>query len=326
MLTLLFSSYNGAQTLPRMLDRLAQIKLPGPWRIVAVDNRSTDDTFATLARAGATLPITILQCPDPGKNRALNFALDQICDSLDDNDLVVVSDDDILPDDDWLIELSKAAIGRQSVNVFGGTIRSAWPAHVPEWIHHLEGEHPVLFATTDAKEGFCNSRQIYGPNMAVRACLFKRGVRFNPHIGPDGTKDFGMGSESDLLRRLERDGEAMYFCERAVVGHQIKPSLLQWAPVLSRARRFGLGLEKLDAIELPLFVRAARTLKKELVSEAKAMLTLLPAFADRRARVLFWRAVHRGRMQALLQPALRPARQWLTRPITLPGTRYSRVR
>lgn len=326
MLTLLFSSYNGVQTLPRMLERLTQIKVPGPWRIVAVDNRSTDGTFAALAHAAAVLPITILQCPDPGKNRALNFALDQISDALDDNDLVIVSDDDILPDEDWLIELTKAAASRPDVNVFGGTIRSAWPEHVPEWIHQLEGEHPVLFATTDAAEGPCNSRQIYGPNMAVRACVFKRGTRFNPGIGPDGTKDFGMGSESDLLRRLERDGERMYFCERAVVRHQIKPSLLKWEPVLSRARRFGLGLDRLDAIELPLLVRATRTIKRELVSETKALLTLLPVFANRRAPVLFWRAVHRGRMQSLLQPVVGPALHWLTRPITMPGTRLSKAR
>ena len=304
MLTILFSTYNGMQTLPKMLEQLQVIERPDSLRIVAVDNRSDDGSLELLRHAAAVLPITIFECKDPGKNKALNFALDRIAGDLSDDDLVIVTDDDILPDTDWLMQLTNAAATRPQVDVFGGTIRPVWPIEVPQWIPQLKDAFAVLFATTSANTGLCSSHDIYGPNMAVRGKLFKDGLRFNPSIGPDGSKNFGMGSESELLRRLERDGHQLFFCEAAAVGHQIKPSLLRWSSVLARARRYGRGLGLLDAQARNSATTALRSIKRSLVLELKALATLLPGLTERRIRVLFRREVERGRITSLMAPSL----------------------
>lgn len=304
MLTLIFSTYNGAQTLPVMLAALRRIERPEGLRIVAIDNRSSDGTLALLRQASRDLPITILQCSEPGKNRSLNFAIDAIADQLNDKELVVVTDDDIVPDAQWLLELSRAAASNPQASVFGGVISPVWPQESPDWLPSLKNAYPVLFAATEARHGPCSSRDIYGPNMAVRARLFKKGVRFDPNIGPDGTSQFGMGSESELLRRLERAGHRLFFSEYAVVGHQIKPSLLNWRSVMSRARRYGRGLGMLDGPETnPLFY-TLRTLIRLVELELKALATYVPAFANRRANVQFRREVERGRLTGLRWPSI----------------------
>ncbi len=271
---------------------------------IAVDNRSDDGSLALLQQASADLPITIFACSEPGKNKSLNFALDRIASSLDDNDLVIVTDDDILPDPGWLLQLAGAAAANPQVNVFGGTIRPVWPAIVPKWLPELKDAFVVLFATTSAPTGICTSHDIFGPNMAVRGKLFKGGLRFNPSIGPDGSKNFGMGSESELLRRIEREGHQFFFCEAAAVGHQIKPSLLRWSSVLARARRYGRGLGLLDGLQSSSLSLALGSLKRSAIIEAKALATLLPGLTNRRIRVLFRREIERGRITSLLAPSL----------------------
>ena len=304
MLTILFSTFNGMQTLPGMLERLQKIERPDRLRIVAVDNRSNDGSLELLRSAAAELPITVFECKDPGKNKSLNFALDRIAATLDDDDLVIITDDDVLPDSDWLMQMTSAAAANPHANVFGGTIRPVWPAVVPNWLPQLRDSFVVLFATTSAKTGACTSHDIFGPNMAVRGKLFKNGLRFNPSIGPDGSKNFGMGSESELLRRLEREGQQLFFCEAAAVGHQIKPSLLRWGSVLARARRYGRGLGLLDGQARNPAGSALSLIKQSAIIELKALATLLPGLSDRRIGVLFRREVERGRITSLLQPSL----------------------
>src|SRR5690606_12581375 len=76
MLTVLLSSHNGGDDLKRMLDGLMGCRAPrGGWRLVAVDNASTDGTGEILRSYADRLPLTILYEPQPGKNRALNRAL-----------------------------------------------------------------------------------------------------------------------------------------------------------------------------------------------------------------------------------------------------------
>ncbi len=304
MLTILFSTFNGMQTLPGMLERLRNIERPDHFRIVAVDNRSNDGSLELLRSAAAELPITVFECKDPGKNKSLNFALDRIAATLDDDDLVIVTDDDVLPDSDWLMQMTSAAAANPHANVFGGTIRPVWPDVVPKWLPQLRDSFVVLFATTSAKTGACTSHDIFGPNMAVRGKLFKNGLRFNPSIGPDGSKTFGMGSESELLRRLEREGQQLFFCEAAAVGHQIKPALLRWGSILSRARRYGRGLGLLDGQSGSPAASVLSLIKRSAIIELKALATWLPGLSDRRIRVMFRREVERGRISTLLAPSL----------------------
>ena len=65
-ITILFATYNGANTLPVMMDALLRLRFPrGAWHIVAVDNNSRDATAASCRgmRGGCRSP----SCPKPGR-------------------------------------------------------------------------------------------------------------------------------------------------------------------------------------------------------------------------------------------------------------------
>src|SRR4051812_9217289 len=77
MITVLFSTFNGADTLPVMMESLTRLNPPpGGWKLVAVDNGSTDGSGDLLLSFSGRLPLTVLSEPAKGKNRALNRGLE----------------------------------------------------------------------------------------------------------------------------------------------------------------------------------------------------------------------------------------------------------
>lgn len=58
---ILFTTHNGARTLPRMLEALSRLSPPKrPVRILAVNNGSTDETASILAGWDGKLPLVFL--------------------------------------------------------------------------------------------------------------------------------------------------------------------------------------------------------------------------------------------------------------------------
>lgn len=221
-----------------MLDAFAVLQPPhGGWHVLAVDNGSTDDTLRILNGASERLPLAVLQEPQAGKNRALNHALDHVR-----GDLLVLTDDDVVPERDWLLQLEAGAREHPDCDVFGGTIRPVWPAPPPAWLTEAGLPLHVLYALADRPSGPCAPSDIFGPNMAIRTQLFREGLRFNPSVGPDGTARYAMGSETELLLRLEHAGHRAWFVAEAVVGHQVRPEQMERDWVLGRAYRHGFGV------------------------------------------------------------------------------------
>jgi len=85
--------------------------------------------------------------------------------------------------------------------------------------------------------------------MAIRVEVFESGIRFDTSIGPRGA-NYAMGSESELLERLGRQGHKAWHVRDAVVEHFIRDYQMKESWVLGRAIRFGRGqLRLLKAAE-----------------------------------------------------------------------------
>ena len=111
----------------------------------------------------------------------------------------------------------------------------------------------LVFALTDfsVKEGPTGSENVFGPNMAIRAEIFTQGHRFDTSIGPrDG--NYAMGSESELLRRLVRQGHSAWHVHDAVVEHFIREAQLSQSWILQRAVRYGRGQYRMARAVSPL--------------------------------------------------------------------------
>jgi GT2 family glycosyltransferase len=236
MLTVLFSSHNGAGTLPAMLARLKELELPAgaSLQIIAVDNDSSDATHAILQAASAELPLTVLQHRERGKNRALNAGLEHAR-----GELVVLTDDDVLPDRRWLVELQRAAAENPDRQVFGGHIVPHWPSPPPRWVIE-KTPLGVTYALTDQSlpAGEVFPGLIWGANMMVRRSVFDAGLRFNEGIGPSAGQ-YTMGSETEFNLRAHELGYRCGFVPGAVVQHIIRPRQLERDWVIQRAYRFG---------------------------------------------------------------------------------------
>jgi hypothetical protein len=236
MLSVLFTTRDRAASLPRVLQAFAGLQAPpGGWRLIVVDNGSRDATSEVLRAWTDCLPLLLLDYPMPGKNRALNAALPQA-----EGDLVVLTDDDVLPAPDWLVRLRAAADAHPDADFLGGTILPVWPGPVPPWLTEEAVEFSMLFAQKRRPSGPCGWVDIFSPNMAIRRQVFEAGFRFAEHVGPDATRAaYAMGSETEMLRRLETAGHRGWFEAEAQVGHIVRPEQMEEAWILARAYRYG---------------------------------------------------------------------------------------
>lgn len=267
MLTVLMATYNGAQTLPDVLDAFCQLEEPvGGWYMLVVDNASTDETQNIVQSYTQRLPLTVCYEPVRGKNIALNSSLDNIV-----GDLVVFIDDDVLPQPDWLVKMRVAADTHPSISIFGGVVLPKWKMPPESWLRSLEWPYMgISFALTPPtlSEGPIESDYIFGPNMAVRSDIFKAGHRFDVTIGPGGSVSYPMGGETEFIARMARQGYKLWYCPQSVVYHIIRPYQMDQDWILKRAIRMGRGKYRmwaLHALNVPIFLRLPKFLIRQAI-------------------------------------------------------------
>jgi glycosyltransferase involved in cell wall biosynthesis len=262
VITVLIATRNGERWLPACLSSFRKLERPfGGWRLVVVDNGSTDRTAEIIRRFG-DLPIHYAFQSKPGKNAALNLGLQYI-----EGD-VAFTDDDVLPNPDWLVRLAEAADTANNCDIIGGQIVPVWPSEPPNWIKSWVPMGPVYAATDPAwPEGPCTLRSVWGPNMLVRNSVFRQGYRFDETVGPNGTVNYRMGSEISFTQRLANDGARFWHARRACVGHMIRPEQLTREWILGRAFRYGRFMYQ-DRPNVPRLLGYPRYAMRQLIEIA----------------------------------------------------------
>jgi len=245
MLTVLLATRNGGSTLRGVLEAYSRVQAPvGGFKLVVVDNGSTDGTAELPAHFRDRLPLTWLVEREPGKNAALNHGLSAV-----EGDLVVLTDDDAFPRPDFLVRMRCAADGNAAFSIFGGVVIPRWEVPPPEWLLRWVPQGPVFTLTPPSlRDGPTGPHNVFGPNMAVRTDVFKAGHRFDASIGPRGRR-YAMGSETEFVRRLVRQGYAAWHVSDSVVEHFVRASQMKPSWVRARAVRFGRGQFRLAQAE-----------------------------------------------------------------------------
>lgn len=237
----ILSTYNGQARIGEMLEAMHRVRIPAGTRIHIVDNDSEDGTGDVVRLHAERLPIVQYFHATRGKNHCLNYVLNKLADSLDPDELIVFTDDDVLPCPDWLEELEAAARAAPDCDVFAGRILPHWPSCGLDHLESVRQHFGVLFTLTTHSEGPVSCELAWGPNMAVRASVFQAGYRFDGRFGPNGTINYPMGSETELMERLEAAGYKAWFAERAVVRHMVRAAQTDATAVLQRGFRHGYG-------------------------------------------------------------------------------------
>lgn len=267
MLTVLMATHNGAKTLPRVLQAYTSLEYPaGGWHLVVVDNASEDRTPAILKEFSGKLPMTPLRTEKRGKNVALNIGLNHL-----DGDLVVLTDDDTIPDTKWLSKWRKIVDEKSEFSLFGGKICPIWSGSIPDWIPRLVNLGAAYGVTPENLiSGPVPAAQLWGANMAIRADIFASGYRFNEKFGPQAGQ-YIMGSEVEFTCRLENQGYKAWFDGQAAVGHIIRPNQIEREWIIQRAYRLGRHMfhQEMDLVPqgTAMFRGAPRWKYRRLVSE-----------------------------------------------------------
>lgn len=298
-ISVIMATYRRHEVLNATLESFSRMDFGGlKWDLWVVDNAGDVETEAVVDRFSKNLPVRFLIERKRGKNSALNRAIPETR-----GDLLVFSDDDVLVNSDWLIEISNGVVRWPQHDVFGGRIELAWPDdRAPQW----GDSHPFyqsLFGLLKP-EGSEGPRAgggfiPYGANMAVRRRVFDQGYRYDSTVGPDGTAMYRMGSEAEFVRRLMASGLVPVYLPGAVVRHQIRPEQLTMRWIAQRSFRSGATDYEPTSEKGRTISGISLYLWKRLVGELVTFLVLHGS--DRRgfeARVRLFRALGKTYAQA----------------------------
>lgn len=234
-ISVIFATYKRTKLLEETLNSFLSLQTENlTWEIILVDNAGDQEAEIVAKKFTNLLPLRYLSVTRRGKNNALNRAISEA-----QGELFVFTDDDVVVESNWLIEMWEGANRWPDNYVFGGKILPKYPeGQVPSF------DHPFIIsafaiADYDIPEGIYEAYRVWGPNMAIRGLLFREGWKFNAAIGPDGSATYVPGSETDLTKRLEKAGNPSIYLPKSLVHHQIRREQLDIDWLYGRAFRFG---------------------------------------------------------------------------------------
>ena len=237
--SIIFATYNRNDLLVQTLQGLVNMDTAGlDWEVILADNAGNEETASISKSFSSSLPLKYIIEKAPGKNNALNTALEHAS-----GDLLVFTDDDVIPDSTWVKALVDATDRWTTADLFGGRILPKFPDGMaaPPIDDPVFLRLAYVIADWDLPEGEHPAGKIWGPNMMVRRRVFDQGLRFNPNIGPTGSS-YVMGSETEFLLRAGDAGHTAVYVPSAMVYHQIRPVQLTHSWIYGRAFRVGRGL------------------------------------------------------------------------------------
>lgn len=238
MISVVFSTKNGSSRLKRTLSSFCKQDYEKEWELLIVDNGSTDDSCKIIEQFSEDLPIRLLHQAKPGKNCALNLAIEHVK-----GEIIVFTDDDVRAEVNWLSQIEQELNSQGDFDIFGGAIEAEWEVEPQKWILDWAPLGPLYAVKTDEKDGECDPGKIWGPNMVVRKRLFDaEHQHFNENIGPNGTPHYPMGSETEFTKRMHKRGYKCYFSNKFTVHHWVAQSSLNKAWIFGRAYRLGKGV------------------------------------------------------------------------------------
>jgi len=212
LLSVLICTYNRAALLAETLAALGQARVPEGCNleILVVDNNSSDDTPQVVRRAAAQAcwPVRYEMERSQGKSFALNRGLSAVR-----GEVVALTDDDVLPAEDWLVRIGEHFADDDLVFLFGKVL-PRWEVHPPAELlttaaRDIWGPLALLdygdASVTYEMSSFRTKRLPIGANLAVRREALERVGGWRTDLGKvDNT--LIAGEDHELCIRLYRAG------------------------------------------------------------------------------------------------------------------------
>ena len=239
--TVVICTRNRAQVLGRALESFTQLRVPAGtrWEVLVVDNGSTDDTPASIARYGERLPLRATYEPEPGLSHARNRAVAEAR-----GEYLIWIDDDAVPRSEWLTEYLSAFDTYPNAAIFGGPIDVAFDGQLPAWFAEVLprvaplygqrelGNEPVALTATEDSLPF-------GGNFATRATEQRR-YAYDTSLGRHPAHPHRGSEESKVILDMLRAGSSGRWLPHARVTHRLDASRASTTFIAEHSRAYGV--------------------------------------------------------------------------------------
>lgn len=297
---------NRVNSLKNTLSAISRLRFPDPSEIIVVNNASEDDTSAVVRDLARDYPVQlrVIEEASPGKSAALNAGINAARGSI-----LAFTDDDALPEPNWLVELARTFETWQCDWAFGRVV-PAWESAPPKWFGpDLSG----MFALLDfGHEPFVVSERrhmFFGVNCAVRRVAIDALGPYRVDLGPTDALGGG-GEDAEMFYRALSVGQRIVYAPAAVVAHVIPAARTTRAFHRKRmfsGRRNGYRLVCSDRAAVPRVMGIPRYQYRRALSDlgtyAKATVARNSAKAfSRELRLIFFAGIVQQAIAGKLTP------------------------
>lgn len=184
-------------------------------------------------------------------------------------DIVAFTDDDAVPEKNWLACLVDTYQKTDAVAV-GGKILPLWlsgkPAHLPAELYWLVGVTHDGFA----EERVIEVRDAFGPNMSFKRVVFETVGYFNENLGFSGRRtSYIQGEEPEFGLRIKKGlGRGVMYNPNAVVYHKVPQAKLKFGVLLNRSFYQGYSKALIQKIASSGALNTERSYLKNLFSRS----------------------------------------------------------
>ena len=280
-------TFNRAFYVAGAIDSLrGQANASARWRVVVVDNNSTDDTAARLALLSAQWPrLTALFAREPGASIARNRALAWAAETCGRDSYILYADDECKFPADY-VDRALALIDAHRPAMFGGPIHPWYVTPPPAWFRPEYGSYSLPWAT-----GLSDRISLSAGNMGFAVAALQQIGGFDPARGPRGNV-LAYGEETAVENRMVATfgPDAVWFDPDLVNLHAVRPEKYEWRQLLREHFLRGMARGELQAAGL--VARPGETVPETLrprprpvAAAAEPALPELARLLDRAVRV-----------------------------------------
>ncbi len=219
-ISVVLATYNRAASLSTTLNSLSSVhQSPSfTWELLVIDNNSTDSTRNVIEKFAISAKFSVRYVFEKrqGRSAALNAGIAQAK-----GDIVVFTDDDVLFDPDWIVNL-KQCFDKFNCAAVAGSVVALWTHSKPEWLE-MEGQFAVVHFVLGDEPKEIHEPPL-GANSAFRKEVFERHGLFRLDLGVRGSEHTITCDDTEFGGRLIRAGEKIMYCPTAIVYHPVDPN------------------------------------------------------------------------------------------------------
>ncbi len=259
--SLAIPTYNGADRLPQVLDRLrTQANTQHfTWEIIVVDNNSQDHTASLIRHYQENWPPEIPLHYVLESEQGAAFARARAIEVAN-GSLIGFLDDDNLPDCNWVAAAYEFGINHPQVGAYGSKIQGLFAVEPPKNFHKIAAYFAIIDRGSVASYYEPQRRMLPpGAGLVVRKQAWQENVPKRLILNHKG-KEAGLASEDlEALLYIQNAGWEIWYNPEMLVEHDIPGWRFEKDYLMSMARCIGFSRHHLRMLRLkpwqrPLFV------------------------------------------------------------------------